>query len=375
MRKRIVLLLLVVLMITGCSFQIPLLNQTPDFQEVTVDESFFEDEFYYQGLDEDEQLVYREIYQGVMEHKKEITVHYLDGDRTGTVFQHILYDLPELFWVDGSCNTTTYENSHTVLEPVYVHSLQERETMQKEIDSEVTRILSQVPSSGSDYDKVKYLYETLVNEVAYVVDADDNQNIYSAFVGKETVCAGYARANEYLLEKVGIDCIYVVGTADGQSHAWNIVECNGKMYCVDVTWADPLFAEEMKDGMNEMIYDFLCCSKATLSATHQEDAQYAYPECTSEDLDYYRMNDMFYETIDRKTLLNKMYDSINAKQSSIIFKFGNHDVYGDASELLKDELIETAAEYLCRRYDLPQVDCYYKELPELNRFVIYWNYN
>ena len=59
----------------------------------------------------------------------------------------------------------------------------------------------------------KYIYEYLVNNVQYVEEAPDNQNIYSALVGKATVCAGYAKANQYLLNRMGIYCTYVIGTA------------------------------------------------------------------------------------------------------------------------------------------------------------------
>ena len=55
--------------------------------------------------------------------------------------------------------------------------------------------------------------------------APDNQNIYSALVGKRTVCAGYARSAQYLLQKMGMECIYVTGTcANGEAHAWNQVK-------------------------------------------------------------------------------------------------------------------------------------------------------
>ena len=64
-----------------------------------------------------------------------------------------------------------------------------------------------------------------------------NQSAYSALVLGKTVCAGYARAYQYLLQKLGIPCYYCTGYA-GENHAWNIVKLEDTYYNVDVTWSD-----------------------------------------------------------------------------------------------------------------------------------------
>lgn len=375
-KKKIVPLIMILACLCGygiVNFVISSIT-APVYQEITVDDSVFENKFYFEQLPEEEQLVYKELYQGVEDHAEEITVHSLDAERAGLILQNVVYDFPGIFWTDGASNIVIYEGSHVVVEPEYTYTMEERKNMQSEIDASVDVILSQIPAESTEYDKIKFLYEYLVNDVAYVENAPDNQNIYSTFVRKETVCAGYSKGYQYLLEKLGIQCIYVLGTAGEESHAWNIVQCNGAMYCVDVTWADPLFTEESESIYEDMIYDYLCCSKQTLSATHQEISDYQYPECTSEDLDYYRMNHMYYETVDKKQLKDTMYAAINAKEGKTIFKFADQNIYAQASGLLINELINDAADYLCRRHGLEQVECVYTELTELNRFVIHWNY-
>ena len=64
-----------------------------------------------------------------------------------------------------------------------------------------------------------------------------NQSVYSALVNGKTVCAGYARAFQYLLQQLGIPCYYCTGYA-GEAHAWNIVALDDGYYNVDVTWDD-----------------------------------------------------------------------------------------------------------------------------------------
>ena len=56
--------------------------------------------------------------------------------------------------------------------------------------------------TSSDYEKSKWVYETLINRVDYVADAPDNQNIISVFLNGQTVCQGYSNAANYLFSKI-----------------------------------------------------------------------------------------------------------------------------------------------------------------------------
>lgn len=348
--------------------------QKPEYQVVRVEDSIFENKFYFEELNEEERVVYKELYQGVMDHESTITVHSTDGERTGEIFQSVIYDFPQIFWSDGSAETLTYEESHVELKPTYAHNQEERENMQEEIDACVNQILSGITDGSSEYDKIKYVYETLINTVDYVEGAPDNQNIYSVFGRKQTVCAGYAKANQYLLDQLGVYCIYVVGTADDESHAWNVVRCNGTFCCVDVTWGDPAYSEEEREVAEEVLYDYLCCSDKFLSSTHKKEDKYRYPECASEEWEYYHLNQMFYENADRQALIDAMYASVNAKEETLIFKFADRAVYEQAKQQLEGELLDKALTHLCKRYGLRSVECTYTEYEDLNRFIIYWQY-
>lgn len=377
MKKRIIPFIIVMAFFAGYSAVTSMFwtdDNAPVYQEITVADSLFENKFYFEQLSEEEQLIYKELYQGVDAHAEDITVHCLDGDKAGKILQSVIYDFPEIFWTDGSSDMLTYEGSHVVVQPTYTYSLEECEVMQAEIDAEVDAILSQVSVESSEYEKIKNIYEILVRDVAYVENAPDNQNIYSTFVRKETVCAGYAKANKYLLERLGVYCIYVLGDAAEEKHAWNIVRCNGIMCYVDVTWADPLFSEEVQDIPEEILYDYLCCSDSMLGTTHQADKSYNYPQCISNDWEYYRLNQMYYESVDRQTLLNVMYTSINKKEYNTTFKFSDATVFAQAKELLVNGLLEKAGQHLCKRYGLRQIEYTYGEYQELNRFVVYWQY-
>lgn len=378
MKKIIILLCMTLFLCTGCieAVEIP-------YSEIVVEDTIFEDKFYYSLLSEEERLVYRELYQGIMNHEAEIYVHSEDAEESNEILASVIYDFGEIFWTDGTATSTAYEETmfndgYTVVEIEYNYSNEERKTKEQEIETVVSQVINSIPAEYTEYEKIKYVYEYLINNVSYVEEAPDNQNLYSALVNGQTVCAGYSKANQYLLNRMGIYCTYVIGTAaleeEFESHAWNIVCCDGNYYYVDITWADPIEAETQNDIQVELLYEYLCCDETQLANTHRIDENYDYPECTSNDLDYYRMNQMYYEGIDRKQILNEMYASINANERCMIFKFADHTLYEEGRTLILQDLINPATERIARRYGLTEVKYYYEEQEVMNKLVIYWFY-
>ena len=69
--------------------------------------------------------------------------------------------------------------------------------------------------------------------VNYDLNAENNQNIISVFLEGRTVCQGYACATKYLMDLLDIPCTIVTGTANGEPHAWNLIELDGAYYYMD----------------------------------------------------------------------------------------------------------------------------------------------
>lgn len=74
---------------------------------------------------------------------------------------------------------------------------------------------------------------------------------------KKRKCAGYARAFQYILQKLSIPCYYCTGHA-GEEHAWNIVALEEDYYNVDVTW----------DDTDQISYDYFNKTDADYAKTH-----------------------------------------------------------------------------------------------------------
>lgn len=334
------------------------------------------DKYYYQQLGDEEKRCYREICSGISEMNESIVVSNNDFDLVSEILLDVLKDHPEYFWCDGE-STGSYYNmiECTVLKPFYNCSVVEKQIRQEEIDRSVSECLSGISLEVPDYEKILYVFEYLVNGTEYNKEASYNQNIYSALVNKETVCAGYAKAMQYLLNSLGVECIYVTGIAKNEPHAWNIVKCEGEYYHVDTTWGDPIYLGE--DDIPDYIrtnYEYLCCNDSEIFRSHILDEGTYVPECTCMDWNYFVVNGMYYDFYDESMVLEKMVQSISSKDNSVVFKFSSEEVYSKAKGRILFDLVDESIERVYKENKVRVVQYFYQDDAETNKIMIYWKY-
>ena len=101
--------------------------------------------------------------------------------------------------------------------------------------SEIEKIESGLMSNWSDMQKALYIYDILKTTIVY--DAKYKQKGWSdvrslrGLITKQTVCAGYSLIYKEILERNGIPCEFVVGSA----HAWNIIKLDDRYISADIT--------------------------------------------------------------------------------------------------------------------------------------------
>ncbi|MCD7725404.1 MAG: hypothetical protein LUI12_07645 [Clostridiales bacterium] len=194
---------------------------------------------YYQMLDTKGQHLYRQIYANANAlNKAFVPVEAVPASEMRNIICAVYNDHPELFWMN-TAYVCKYDRNKICaeLELDFNETADDLDSASEEFDASVNEILEQVQNLGSNYEKEKAVHDILIDKITYRLNASMSQSAYSALVNGETVCAGYARAFQYLLQKLGIPCYYCTGYA-GEDHAWNIVALEDGYYNVDVTWDD-----------------------------------------------------------------------------------------------------------------------------------------
>lgn len=308
----------------------------------------------YHKLTEDEKQVYNVLREGIASHAKQIEIepevekYVLEKCLTCVYMDH-----PEYYWFDNNYTYWMIESTGMIssIEPAYLMTEDEVAAYEPVIQAAVDAILGTVPSEGTTYAKVKHIYESIVFTTEYAVDCQYNQSMASVFLNGQSVCAGYAKAMQYLLHKIDIPCTYISGTAvpftsaDGspEPHAWNIAELNGQYYYIDATWGDPVpYTGEKKKNIE---YGYLCSSPEGFEQSHTAELPVDMPPCTSEELEYYRINHMYYEAFSRETINERLIEMTKNGLTKIEFAFATDDAYDQMlTELLEYGLADEAGE-------------------------------
>lgn len=252
--------------------------------------------FSYQQLNETERYIYLEILHAIYHYESDTIIQNTNKDIVGKVFQCILNDHPEIFYVEGYTFTekkTANNVTNIAFSAIYNMDEEEAQEQLKIIDEKANQCIAALPADADDYGKVKYVYEYLIKHTEYDVSAENNQNICSVFLSGKSVCQGYAKATQYLLQKCGIVSTLVLGEIiGGNSHAWNLVKVDGEYYYVDTTWGDASYQIDLQDENTEVPtldinYDYLCVTTEQLSKTHSINNVVGLPQCTCLDANYY----------------------------------------------------------------------------------------
>lgn len=306
-------------------------------------ESVSEDKYAYSTLDDETRKVYDEIVYTFQNREEEVQIATTDPDKMELAYLAVRYDYCEFFWVNQfSYVTYTRDDEITSISitPDYSMTEEEQAAYQSQIDAEAERLLADAPTDGSDFDKALYVYETLIHNVDYVVNADNSQNLISAFVNHQTVCQGYAYATQYLLNRLGIPCSTVVGVANNENHAWNLVILDGDYYYLDTTWGNPQFINGDSGEGSEfqyIDYDYFGATTEMISDTHQADERIALPECTATSDNYFIHEGKYVEDWDPDQVGGIIAQAYQDGNSQVQIKFANADLYEQALQYFLED--------------------------------------
>ena len=248
-------------------------------KEVNIDKDLLIeiDKFYYLQLDEYGKIIYKKIYANQEKMKTgtfiidfgEIFNDLLEQENGKNILEQsfnsaltaLFYDNPEMFFVDLNkiCIYTETRKIFIIKKHrVYIGPEEGDTYLTEEFNSEldveiaIKNIKEEAQNiknmlAGNDYLKIKAIHNYLIDNLEYdqTISKANIYDIYGGLVNKVAVCEGYAKSLKYILDDIGINCIFVCGIGtnskgESENHAWNYVELDGNWYAIDVTWDDPI---------------------------------------------------------------------------------------------------------------------------------------
>ncbi len=302
---------------------------------------------YYSQLNSIEKDVYQQVLAFAQRGETEGTV-IIDYNGYSNAFNRsieaLVSDNPDLFWLRGGW---LYSNVRRIgskakvdVELTSYDYWLYKLSMQRyinEFNSKVEQIAERADTYASDYEKAKYVHDYLVQNAFYATEKleeaqktfhdSECELIYSAYgcvVQGESVCAGYAKAFQVIMQEMDIDCSYVTGYANNGRHAWNCVELDGKYYLVDVTWDDPV-----GNSGEYICYDYFCITDSQMSIDHTADeSEFSYPDCVLNDYNWYAYNNYLLNSYSLESV-EGVYNSQKNNNAPIV-KFSNASAYNRA---------------------------------------------
>lgn len=287
----------------------------------------------YENIDITQRQLYAEILLVYQAQESGVPLCSTDVQAVEQVSTCVLLDHPEIFYSDGysyeqylfagNVQKITYSPNYTMAS--------EQVAQQKDMIAQVVEsYLSELPQNATDYDKVKYIYEMVILNTEYNLEAPDNQNICSVFLGRESVCLGYAKAVQYLLRQVGVEATVITGSVlTGESHAWNLVKVNGQYYYLDATWGDASYTSINggETALSNINYDYLCITTQDLLKTHIIEHPISVPNCIVQ-IDNYYVKEGLYLTSMNTMLVESIFNTAKSQgRKCVAIRCSNQIVY------------------------------------------------
>ncbi len=338
---------------TGCSQLQETEKMNPGVETVETGGICYEladhDTYAYDSLTEEEKIWY-DAMNNLLAYRSDAQIELdrhgidagFDEDTLDRIYQCVLIDHPEYFYVDGYEYTRYTRRDELVgikIKACYTMEKSECEEKKAQIEEAAEQLLSQIPTDAEDYQKIKFVYETIILQTEYDLEAPQNQNIYSVFVGRASVCQGYAKATQYLLNRLGVKCTLIFGEVEEKEpHAWNMVECNGEYYYLDTTWGDASYmvkgqTDEQEDTPG-IKYDYLCINEEQLALTHRLCHDVDLPRCTATKDNYYRREGCYFQSFDEAQLEREIQEMLRNSQEMVTLKCESAELYEEMSREL-----------------------------------------
>lgn len=313
--------------------------------EIEIEERLqnsFEGLFYYEQLNDHEKKVYSEIYYLLYNMKTEGEISSLDENEIEKINLYVLNDHPEIFYADGYKYTSQLLGDKVVsisFEGMYNMDSEMRRKCDEDIENyffDCKKYVEQtVGNAEDDFNVIKAVYDYLIMTTDYNLNSKYNQGIASVATYHESVCRGYAKMFQYILNRLGIETVVVNGRMkDGNGHAWNLIKSNGDYYYIDPTSGDGsyTFSNDKElgnvsmDVLPEISYLYFLVTGDMLE-DYIFDEEDIFPICNSLKDFYFIRNNCYFTDIDDNQIRQAFQNAYAKGEKSITFLMSSDDIY------------------------------------------------
>ncbi|MEE1086668.1 MAG: transglutaminase-like domain-containing protein [Schaedlerella sp.] len=347
--------------------------------------------YAYEKLDEVEKQVYEKVLNAVKNFETVVTgiPKGMNKDQIIKIVHYIDRDHPELFWFQYGA-MIYHDLSGVIVTKVelkYRMSREETQKRQEQINAAEEEFTKTITEDLSDCETALRIYENIIRLTDYdsiglevqekdknsAEKPDDLRSIYGVIVNKKAVCAGYAKATQYYMQKYGIECTYVLS----EEHAWNLVKLEGDYYHLDTTWGDHSNTKESLNISDEIDYDCFCITTEEVEKLKQHKAkeELPLPVCTAVKCNYHYRMGMYFEAYDLEKLKQAVCEMLSRGNQSVSVKCADNMVFKDFQKnLITEQKFSEIIQYVSLNSSIKLDSAYsYSEKEERNVITFYVN--
>ncbi len=190
------------------------------------------------------------MYEGFLACSSEINLRTFNIpiDDISAVYSEVLNNHPDLFFVDSAFRISYVNATRTVASvyPTYKMTPEEAAAALEIFYGGADEVMAQVDNSMNDLQKALTVHDYMISIADYPTIFDENgtyvpaldleiyHSAYGFFLNHRVVCQGFTLAYQYIMNTLGVPCVYVA--SDAMNHAWNLIQIGGAWYNVDLTF-------------------------------------------------------------------------------------------------------------------------------------------
>lgn len=167
-------------------------NEIGTVNQANIDPKFYL--YYYEQLTQTQKEAYLDLYQAL---QNQSAIYELKTPTSikdfNIAFYAFEYDFPEAFWM---WNYRYLSNGEDKITRLQFNVPADLSTTMAQVNQVVDKVINDV-KGASDYEKIKYFYEWIINWTVYQRNQCE-QDITGVFLLRQSVCGGYSKAFQYL---------------------------------------------------------------------------------------------------------------------------------------------------------------------------------